>query len=147
MAELVGSGVKAPRVATNRIARYAYIAGGSFLVGIGILGIFLPLLPSTIFFLLAAGCYSRSSPSAHHWLTTNRYFGSSLRNYHEHRGATMRAKVTSIGALWLGIGLAIYLLWPMLWIESVLLLIAILVSAHLVRLRTISASTGDPGHR
>jgi len=137
MAELATSTVKAPRVAASRVARYSYIAAGSALVGIGIVGIFLPLLPTTIFFLLAAGCYSRSSPGAYRWLTTNRYFGSYLRNYQEHRGATVGAKLSSLVALWLGIGAADYLLALPLWVEILLLGIAVGVSIHLLRLRTI----------
>ena len=72
--------------------RWLYIALGSLLVGIGVLGVFLPLLPHTIFFLLAAACYARGSERAHTWLMTNRFFGRYLRNYSEHRGATPGTK-------------------------------------------------------
>ena len=137
MAELATSTIRAPRIATSRVARYSYIAAGSILVGVGILGIFLPLLPTTIFFLLAAACYSRSSPGAHRWLTTNRYFGSYLRNYQEHRGATVGTKVTSLVTLWLGIGVADYFLALPLWGDLLLLGIAVGVSTHLLRLKTI----------
>lgn len=109
---------------------------GSLLVGIGVLGIFLPLLPSTVFFLMAAGCYGKSSPSAYHWLTTNRFFGRHLKDYKEEKGATLGAKVMSIGSLWIGIGMSEYLI-DNLWIRLTLALVAVAVTAHLVRLRTI----------
>ena len=137
MAELITSQHRQPRIATSRVARYSYVAGGSALVAIGVLGIFLPLLPTTIFFILAAACYSRSSPGAHRWLTTNRYFGSYLRNYQEHRGATVGTKITSLVALWLGIGAADYFLTLPVWVEILLIGIAAGVSIHLLRLRTI----------
>lgn len=141
MAELATSTVRTPRIATSRVARYSYVAAGTLLVGIGIVGIFLPLLPTTIFFLLAAGCYSRGSPVAHRWLTTNRYFGSYLRNYQERRGATLATKIASLGALWLGIGASVYFAALPPWVDAVLLLIAIAVSVHLIRLTTIRGSS------
>jgi hypothetical protein len=137
MVELATSTIKVPRIATSRVARYSYIVAGSVLAGVGIIGIFLPLLPTTIFFLLAAACYSRSSPGAYRWLTTNRYFGSYLRNYQEHRGATVGTKIISLVVLWLGIGTADYLLALPVWVEILLLGIAVGVSIHLLRLRTI----------
>ena len=120
----------------HRLVRWFFIALGSLLVGIGVLGIFLPLLPSTVFFLMAAGCYGKSSPGAYRWLTTNRYFGRHLKNYREERGATVPAKVASITSLWIGIGLSEYFIdnW---WLRLLLALIAVGVTVHLLRLRTI----------
>ena len=120
----------------HRLVRWFFIALGSLLVGVGVLGIFLPLLPSTVFFLMAAGCYGKGSPGAYRWLTTNRLFGKHLKNYREERGATIPAKVASIASLWAGIGLTEYFMdnW---WIRLVLALIAVGVTVHLLRLRTI----------
>ena len=73
--------------------RALLMATGTLFVGIGVLGIFLPLLPTTVFLLIAAACYARSSDRAYEWLMTNRMFGRYLRNYHEERGATLRSKV------------------------------------------------------
>lgn len=120
----------------HRLVRWALIAAGSLLVGIGVLGIFLPLLPSTVFFLMAAGCYGKSSPGAYRWLTTNRWFGQHLRDYKEERGATMGAKMMSVGSLWLGIGVS-ELVIDNLWIRLTLVAIAVAVTAHLLLLRTI----------
>ena len=120
----------------HRLVRWFFAGLGSLLVGIGILGIFLPLLPSTVFFLMAAACYGKSSPGAYRWLTTNRFFGRHLKDYKEERGATMGAKVMSIGSLWMGIGVSEYFLDP-LWLRIALGLIALAVTVHLVRLRTI----------
>ncbi len=81
MADLAGSPqITLPRPNRHRLVRWFFIVVGSLLVGIGVLGIFLPLLPSTVFFLMAAGCYGKSSPSAYHWLTTNRFFGRHLKD-------------------------------------------------------------------
>lgn len=121
----------------HRLLRWAYVVLGSLLVAIGILGVFLPLLPSTVFFLMAAGCYGKSSPAAYRWLTTNRWFGRHLRDYSEERGATVAAKAYSIGSLWLGIGVTEYFFIDNLWVRLTLVAVAIAVSVHLFSLRTI----------
>ena len=105
-------------------------------MGIGILGIFLPLLPSTVFFLMAMGCYGKSSPSAYRWMTTNRLFGQHLREYREEKGATIATKIVSIATLWIGIGASEYFI-DNLWVRLLLVGIAIAVTAHLFLLRTI----------
>ncbi|MGE0601620.1 MAG: YbaN family protein [Dehalococcoidia bacterium] len=120
----------------HRLVRWVYIAAGSLLVGIGVLGIFLPLLPSTVFFLMAAGCYGKSSPGAYRWMTTNRLFGKHFREYKENRGATVGAKVMSISSLWLGIG-ASEVFIDILWVRLLLLGIAVAVTAHLMLLKTV----------
>jgi uncharacterized membrane protein YbaN (DUF454 family) len=119
----------------HRLVRWLLIALGSVLVGIGVLGIFLPLLPSTVFFLMAAGCYGKSSPAAYTWLTTNRWFGRHLKDYKEERRATVGAKVMSIGSLWLGIGITEILI-DNPWVRLLLVVIALGVTIHLVRLGT-----------
>jgi uncharacterized membrane protein YbaN (DUF454 family) len=124
----------------GRFVRPLLIAAGVVLVAVGAVGIFVPLLPTTIFLLLAAACFGRSSPGAYRWLTTNRWFGPILRDYNEGRGATMQTKVTSIGALWLGLGLAAWWLWNP-WIDLALAAIGVAVTVHLVRLRTVTHSS------
>lgn len=138
LAEMAGIGNQAaPSTVGSRLVRGLLIAAGSLFVGIGILGIFLPLLPTTVFFLIAAACYGKSSPAAYRWLTTNRFFGRYLRDYKERRGATVGTKLFSIGSLWLGIGATLYFLsfafWPLLILSAV----AIAVTVHLVRLNTL----------
>lgn len=123
-------------VSSSRLARWLYLAAGSLLVALGVLGIFLPLLPTTIFLILAAGCFGKSSPGAYRWLHTNRLFGKYLRDYRERHGATVATKVTSIGSLWLGIGAAIFFI-HVSWVALVLLVIAAAVSVHLFRLTTL----------
>jgi uncharacterized membrane protein YbaN (DUF454 family) len=122
---------------SNPLVRYALIVAGSVLVAIGVIGIFVPLLPTTVFLLLAAACFGKSSPGAYRWLTTNRWFGSYLHNYQVRRGATALTKATSIATLWLGIGAAIWFLSVPLWLSAMLLAIAAAVTIHLLRLQTL----------
>ncbi len=138
MAELAGSpkAVKPP-LAASAAMRALLIALGSLFVAIGVLGIFLPLLPATVFFLIAAACYARGSERAHHWLMTNRLFGRYLRNYQEERGATPAAKAVTIVALWAGLALSAWLIDPPVWVYVLFAGIGVGVTTHLLRLRTL----------
>mgnify|MGYP001435547827 CR=1 FL=1 len=121
----------------HRLVPWALMAAGAMLVGVGVLGIFVPLLPSTVFLLGAAACFGRSWPAAYRWLMHNRWFGQHLRDYQQEKGATAGAKALSIGTLWLGIGASGYFVVDGLWVRAVLLVVAVMVTWHLLRLRTI----------
>ena len=127
-------------VPMNPIVRAAFISLGALLVGIGVLGIFLPLLPTTVFFLGAAACFGKSSPAAYRWLTTNRWFGSYLRNYREEHGMTLISKALSIASLWIGIVAAALWIRPPLLLDGLLLVIAVGVTWHLLALATLRRS-------
>ncbi len=75
----------------------------------GIVGVFVPLLPTTVFLLLAAACYVRSSDRLYHWLLTNRVTGSFLANYRAGNGIPARAKAISIGVLWLTLAVSAFM--------------------------------------
>lgn len=76
--------------------RTLYKVAGFILVGLAVLGIFLPLLPTTPLLLLAAACFSRSSERWHHWLLNHRTFGPIIRNWQERRCMPRRAKGVAI---------------------------------------------------
>jgi hypothetical protein len=77
--------------------RAIYFAAGWVFVGLGTLGVFLPLLPTTPFLLLASSCFIRSSPRAQAWLARSRWFGPILRDWHERRAVRRPVKV--VGAV------------------------------------------------
>lgn len=123
---------------------------GTVCVGLGVLGMFLPLLPTTVFLLMAAYCYSRSSERFHNWLLNNRLFGSYIKNYKSGQGISMRQKVSTITILWASIGFSIWLLWGSFWVSLLLVAIAVGVTVHLVLLKThrpetaIAPQSADP---
>ncbi|MEW6309223.1 MAG: YbaN family protein, partial [Bacillota bacterium] len=82
------------------VTRWLLLAAGSVALALGVLGLFLPLLPATPFLLLSAACYSRSSERFYRWLVNHRVLGTYIRNYVERRGVTMRAKLYTLGVLW-----------------------------------------------
>jgi len=119
------------------VVRGFLIVVGVICVGLGFAGIFLPLLPTTPFLLLAAACFVRSSERFYTWLTTNRFVGSYVRNYMEHRATTMATKVTSISMLWIFIGASAVFFTESWIVRALLLVVAVGVTIHLVSLRTI----------
>lgn len=77
---------------------------GGIAVVLAVLGVFLPLLPTTPFLLLASACFARGSTRLHNWLLSNRLFGEYIRNYEQGRGIPLRGKVMALALLWASIG-------------------------------------------
>jgi uncharacterized membrane protein YbaN (DUF454 family) len=103
-------------------------------VAIGVIGIFVPILPTTPFLLLAAACYLRSSPRFHRWLMNNRLFGTYIRNYTEGRGIPIKVKLFTIALLWLTIGISIWLAANLI-VTVILLIVATGVTIHIICIR------------
>jgi hypothetical protein len=125
----------------NNIKRIALIACGTLCVALGVLGIFLPLLPTTPFLLLAAVCYARSSRRFYHWLLTNRWCGAYIRHYREGRGIPRRQKVLTLLLLWLTIGSTAGFAVSLWWVRGILVGIAVGVTIHLLRIKTITSKS------
>jgi uncharacterized protein len=86
------------------LAQYLYITVGWLFLGLGFIGIFLPLLPTTPFILLAAFCFSRGSTTLHRWLLEQRTFGPMIRDWNQHGIIRLRVKWTSAILIVLMIG-------------------------------------------
>ena len=125
-----------PQAKINKTARYLYLIFGFILVGIGVLGIFLPLLPTAIFLIMASACFMRSSPKAAAWLKNNRWLGGYVRNYIDKTGLTITSKIAHIVILWISISFSAYYVTEDTWIRLLLLFIAIAVSIHLIMIKT-----------
>jgi len=120
----------------SNFSRWVLIIVGSFFAGLGILGIFLPLLPTTPFLLLAAACYIRSSERLYDWLMNNKWIGRYIKNYLEGKGIPLKSKVLSISALWITIGYSVFFVVNIFPVRIILILIAIGVTIHLLSIRT-----------
>jgi uncharacterized membrane protein YbaN (DUF454 family) len=120
-----------PRVTGMR--RWVLLICGTVSLGLGLVGIFVPLLPTTCFLLLAAWCYARSSPRLYDRLLNARLIGPYLRRYRESRVIPPKVKIAALVMMWITIGYAV-ITYPNLAVRLTLLAIAIGVTAHLLTL-------------
>ncbi len=124
------------RKISSKLIRRLMIFAGSFFVGLGILGIFLPVLPTTPFLLLAAACYTKSSKRFYNWLINNKWLGIYIKNYREGNGIPLKVKILSISLLWFTIGYSVVFVVNTFLIQVILILIAIGVTIHVLSIRT-----------
>ncbi|MBV2361073.1 YbaN family protein [Thalassococcus sp. CAU 1522] len=105
------------------LARPVWVALGALSLALGLLGVMLPVLPTTPLVLLAAFCFGKGSPRLRLWLDTHPAFGEPIRQWEESGAiapAHKRLAVTMMGATWL-VSLAVALPWPVLAIQAVCL--------------------------
>ena len=86
------------------------VALGVLSLAMGIVGVFVPGVPTTEFVLAASFLFARSSPRLQHWLESNRLFGPTLMRFRETRGMPRKAKMLALTSMWIGIGVSIYAL-------------------------------------
>ena len=113
-------------------------SAGILSVGLATAGIFLPLLPTTPFLLLAAACFIRSSDRLYSWLINHRWFGPHIRNYREQSAVTRTAKAVTLAILWLTICCSAIWAVSSIYIRILLLIVGISVTVHVLRLNTVS---------
>ena len=118
------------------LRRALLVIVGLLSVAVGVVGIFVPLLPTTVFLLLAAACFVRSSDRLYRWLITNRVFGSYIRNYREHRAMPLGAKWCAASVTWLTIATSAWFV-DILAVRVALLAVAIGVTVLITRIRTL----------
>ena len=133
----IGHSTKKGKTRAMNWIRPLLVTFGTIFVGLGIVGIFVPVLPTTPFLLLAAACYARSSKRFYHWLLYNRWFGNYIRNYRQKRGIALKVKVLTITLLWVTIGVSAIFAVQSLAVRIILVLIAIGVSIHVLSLKTL----------
>ena len=105
------------------VARQLWRLAGGISVLLGVIGIFLPLLPTTPFLLLAAYCFQRSSPALHAWLINHPRLGPSIRDWREHGAISQSAKIQAVAAMVvvLGVSFLLGVNWTVLTIQLVVL--------------------------
>jgi hypothetical protein len=98
-----------PQPIACRPVRYATLVIGVLCLALGIAGLFLPLMPGTLFLLIALWCFSRSSARAQRWLYEHPHLGRSLRDWHRHRVVPPKAKIAAVGMMAASFGAVLYL--------------------------------------
>lgn len=124
----------------GRTGKYLLIGSGAVLLGIEAVGVFVPLLPTTPFLLLAAACFLRSSEKLYHWITHHRLFGNYIRGYTRFRAVSMQNKIVAIALLWLSIGSSALFFITSAWLQILLAVIGVAVTIHIALLRTLTSA-------
>lgn len=116
--------------------RWALLTIGFVAVGLAVAGIFLPVLPTVPFLLLALACFARSSSRFYTWLLEHAHLGPMIRPYLQGRGISRSSRRKAIALLWASIAVSMLLLLESPWLRGLLLIVACSVSLYLLRLPT-----------
>ncbi len=124
------------------LEKYLLIALGSISLGLGALGVAIPVLPTTPFLLIALACYLRSSQKLYDWLMHHKLFGTYLYNYVTYRAVPRLTKIFALLILWAGLITSIVLV-DLLFVRLILLAVGIVVSIHILLLKTLEKAKLD----
>lgn len=120
----------------NQTKKILYITVGTISLILGAIGIFIPLLPTTPFWLLTCWCYIHGSKKMYDYVMSNRYFGGYIRDYVEHKAIPIRTKVSALSLMWLSTILTSLFLIENDWMKLGLVLISCGVTWHIVAFPT-----------
>lgn len=152
VATVVAMDSTGPQLATDvaqrgRVARACWSAAGFGAVAIGAVGVVVPGLPTTGFFVLAAWCFSRSSPRFEQWVLDLPRIGPLVRDHRAGLGMPARAKVTAIAMMWSAIALSTWLLRDRWWIAAGVIALGVIGTAYLgwrVPTKRVATVPADP---
>ena len=119
----------------KNLKKKIYICVGLLAVGLGIIGAFLPVMPTVPFLLVALFCFERSSKKYHDMILNNKYFGKVLRDYYEGKGLTTSVKIKAVLFLSCGMGFSVYRVHN-LHLRIMLVVIWLGVTIHIILLKT-----------
>jgi uncharacterized membrane protein YbaN (DUF454 family) len=125
--------MKSKTIINNQFLRITILSIGFLATGLGVLGIFIPVLPTVPLLLLAAACFARSSERFHQWLLNHNRLGPMIKNYTSGQGIPLRAKLTAIGMIWFVIPISAFIVHP-LWLKYLLVIIAVSITLYLLSL-------------
>ena len=110
---------------------------GSVSLVLGIMGVFLPVLPTTPFLLLAAAMYMRSSQRLYDWLMSHKHLGAYIRNFREHKALPLRVKVVSVTMVWVTLLYCAIFVAKEWWMSAIFIAIATGVTVHILSFKTL----------
>ena len=113
---------KSAKPGKNKLIRLLWIILGSLFVTIGYIGIFVPGLPTTVFLILAAGCYIRSSEKLYNCLINNKHFGQLIKDYYDGKGMPLKSKVIALSMMVIFCSFAIFFVVEIWWVDLIIFL-------------------------
>jgi uncharacterized membrane protein YbaN (DUF454 family) len=114
--------------------RWLLLLLGLLYTAAGLAGVFLPLLPTTPFLLLAAACFARSSQRCHRWLLEHPLFGTTLRQWQQERALPRRSKYVAVTLLTLSLGSSIFFFVQPFYLKVLLFMLGLFLAIFLLRL-------------
>ena len=117
--------------------KFLLIVLGSLSLALGILGIFLPVLPTTPFLLLSAAMYVRGSQRLYDWLMAHKHLGPYIKNFREHKAIPLKVKIVSVTMVWLTLLYCAAFVARVWWMSVLFIAIAIGVTVHILHYRTL----------
>lgn len=131
-----------PKLVKSDLLRWLLIGCGWLAIAGGIVGIFLPLMPTVPLLLLAAACFARSSERFHTWLVEHDHLGPLIRDYLKNGAIPVRAKRMAIGMIWISFPASAFLFVQALWLRVLLIAIAAGITLYLLRLPSMPEERG-----
>ena len=122
---------------SGKLQRRLFVIAGTIALGVGVIGIIVPVLPTTPFLLLAAICYMRGSQHLYNALLRNRFVGSYIRNYLEGKGMSLKMKIWTLSLLWIAIICAAVLATESLIIRIILATVLTGVTIHILKIKSL----------
>jgi uncharacterized membrane protein YbaN (DUF454 family) len=132
-----------PRPVRSKSISALYVIAGSISLGLGVLGMFLPLLPTTPLWLLAAACYARGSQRFHHWLIHHPMFGETIRRYQSGEGIPRKARNKTLIILWATLLFSAWWVQHKPWLWILLAAVGVGVTIYLMRLPLARVDEGS----
>lgn len=123
---------------TSKVKRVIYLIIGTVALALGALGLFLPVLPTTPFVILAAACYLRSSKRMHAWILQSRLFGETVENYQAGRGLKRDTKIRALILMWATISISAFFFVDQLIFRGAMFLVAVGVTIYILGLPTLN---------
>lgn len=123
--------------------RHVLHACGWISLGLGAIGLVLPVLPTVPFVLLAAALFLRSSERSHAWLVTHPRFGRHVRDYLDGRGVRGQTKAIALAWLWTTVMVSVVFFVALPLGDALLVMMALAVTVHILRLPTCREDSGD----
>lgn len=120
----------------NKLCRGLLITSGFLSVGLGVVGAFLPVLPTVPFLLLASWCFWKSSPRYHAWLLNHKRFGPIIRDFQHDKAISECIKIRAVLLLWISISATVIFAMNKWWLRGLLLAIAVGVTIHILSFKT-----------
>jgi hypothetical protein len=118
----------------SRAVRYALIVFGTLCVALGVIGAFVPVMPSTVFLLMATACYARASRRFYRWLVTHKSFGPTIREWQRYRSIPWRTKLSAIALMSATLGSSIVFFVQGPYLKGALALFGLCLAIYLYRI-------------